>query len=79
MTTTHLFDADGIPTRPVELGEFRQHWQIGRDLAYHLIHTGQLRAHRKNPSKRGSPWIVSPAAARAYARSVGALDPKDPQ
>lgn len=64
--------ADGIPSAPVSLEEFRNHWRLGRDTAFQLIRDGVLPAHRKTPGKKGSPYVISPAEARKYARNVGA-------
>ena len=63
---------DGIPSAPVSLEDFRIHWMIGRDTAFRLIREGVLPAHRKTPGKKGSPYLVSPAAARKYAQRIGA-------
>lgn len=69
---TIALDQDGIVTHTVTLKALCEIEQISRNTAYLLIRQGVLPVHRKNPTERRSPYLVSPAEHRAYQRNVTA-------
>ena len=70
MTGWIPLDPEGIITRTVTLADWCSVELVGRETAYTLIRTGVLAAHKKNPTSRRSPYLVTPRAHRAYRARI---------
>jgi len=66
-------DEDGVIRSTVTLAEWCEVEKVGRQTAYQLLRAGLLPAHKKNPTKRRSPLLVTPAEHREYRRRISQL------
>lgn len=57
--------------RTVRLAVWCRENGVSVETARQLIARGELRAHKLNPAKTNSPYLVSPSAARAFDRARG--------